>query len=189
MADDLPEMGGGTIAAIVGGILFILGFASTIAIYYMNYLAQLKSREQKRLLQGSNRRSMQSPSSSQGSPMSHQKSIDMMLFDETASRSSTPDFEPLESHHHHHHLASFRIPASPPVGSAQYGGGGQPPTAAHLARSVPAHELGGGAQGSQYFADSDEELLESHARPSAPVSGGSRVHLPSATNRVYFDDM
>jgi hypothetical protein len=177
VADELPDAGGGTWAAIVAGILFVLGFASTIAIYYMNNTAQLKARDDARQLRGS---AALRPLSPDGLPMSHQKTIEMMMFDDSPSRSSTPDFDPLAPSPRQ--LASFRIPASPP-------GYGPPPTAAHQSRGVAAPSAGELHGQSSYFVDSDEELLESRRRPSATFVGGSRVHLPSATNTQYFDEM
>ncbi|CUG89175.1 membrane-associated protein, putative [Bodo saltans] len=190
VADDLPDAGGGTWAAIVAGILFVLGFASTIAIYYLNHTIQTKARDDARQLQRSaagGSPAMFRSLSPDGIPMTHQKTIEMMMFDESPSRSSTPDFDPLAPSSHHHVAASFRVPSSPP-------GYGVPPTAAHQSRGVAppsaaaaSYELNRGQ--SSYFVDSDEELLESRRRPSAPQVGGSRVHLHAASNKQYFDEM
>lgn len=180
VADELPEPGGGTIAAIVAAVLFVAGFAATLVIYYMSYNSQIAERDRRRRLRHSGAACSSPPSGS--SPMSHEKAMDMMMFEESNSRSSTPDFEPLQPSPHQ--LASFRVPVSP-MAYAQHARQPQvpPPAQPH----VMAHDALMRSQ--SYFVDSDEELLESRRRPSAPLVGGSRVHLQAASNDQYFDDM
>jgi hypothetical protein len=180
VADELPSAGGGTIAAIVAGILFVAGFAATVVIYYLSYKTQLEIRNKGRQLARS--ASVYRPPSPAGQPMSNSKAVDMMLFDESPSRSSTPEFDAMTAPSPTH-LASFRVPGAPLLRTQQQ----QPVVPPQpVAPTVPQNNL---VRAQSYFVDSDEELLESHRRPSDPFVGGSRVHLPAATTRQYFDDM
>lgn len=182
-AGELPEGGGGTWAAGVCGALFVIGFIAVAVIYWKNYQLQAeeKARRARRKLSSSAGGAPFSPTSSDGSPMSSKKAMDVIMFDENPSRGSTPEFNAIAAQ-----SASFRVPSLP---QSQLRA---PPTYdARTTSSIDA-DVSPLQRKQSYFVDSDEELLDSARRSNSarrvqPAVGGARVHVSSVSHRNYFD--